>query len=100
MMAARRFNRGLQSDFTYVMRLPINLFIQQLYRELKQDYQYLKCKNKKEMVSLARNTLVSLNQERLVTLNRNQVVSLSEISLVGYNILFAPFCQLLHHIVE
>jgi hypothetical protein len=79
-MAVRRFNSGFQSNFAYIMRLRYQPFSLPLYSAFKKDEQYRKDKNEKRVVSLGRNTLVSLNQERVVTLNRNQVVSLSETS--------------------
>ena len=79
-MDVRRFNRWFQSNFAYIMRFPYQPFSLPLYSAFKKDKQYRKDKNEKRVVSLRRNTLVSLNQERVVTLNRNQVVSLSETS--------------------
>lgn len=79
-MAAHRFNRGFTARFRIHNEATVNLFIWQLYLACKQDNQYRKHNYKKGVVSLIRNTLVSLNPEWVVTLNRNQVVSFSEIS--------------------
>ena len=68
-----------------MIKLPINLFIRQPYLASKQHSQYLKHNYKKGVVSLIRNTLVTLNPERMVTLNRNQVVNFSGISRLLLN---------------
>ena len=76
---------ALQRDFAYIMRLLVNLFIRQVYLACKQHNQYRKPNYKKGVVSLIRNTVVTLTPEWMVTLNRNQVVSFSEISTYAIN---------------
>ena len=71
---------ALQRDFAYIMRVLVDLFIKRVYLACKQHNQYRKPKYKKGVISLIRNTLVTLIPEWVVTLNRNQVVSFSEIS--------------------
>jgi RNase P/RNase MRP subunit POP5 len=80
LMVVHALIEAFQGDFAYIMKLPINLFLRKRYLAFKQDSQYLKHNYKKGVVSLIRNTLISLNPEWVVTLNRNQVVSLSGIS--------------------
>ena len=82
---------ALQRDFAYIMRVLVDLFIKRVYLACKQHNQYRKPKYKKGVISLIRNTLVTLIPEWVVTLNRNQVVSFSEISTYAELFIYSYF---------
>jgi hypothetical protein len=72
-MAVQRFNSGIPERFYIHDGAPGQLVPPETVSGIKQNSRYLKHKTKKGVVTLVRNTLV--------TLNRNQVVSLSGISI-------------------